>query len=149
MKLPPTSNTSATAPTSRCDGRSPDCRVRAGLRSRIVPGLLTLLLGAFAFLPICDLHFDCGCRFPGLGGHSHCDILTSGPPDCAWCDHAWAGYASLVFSSLAGLAALVAVPRNTHWTVATLLGFAAFFLAALVAGVLTSLAVGQPVLAGL
>ena len=51
------------------------------LRARAIPAILTVALGAFAFLPICDLHFDCGCTWPGAGSDSHCDIHTSGLPD--------------------------------------------------------------------
>jgi hypothetical protein len=114
-----------------------------------LPWLAAVALGAFAFLPICDLHFDCGCGFPGFGGHSHCDILTAGSPDCPWCDHTWLGYAAMAFSAALGLAAVLVLPRRAPWTLALIAALAGVFGAQMIAGVATSLWLGRPLLAGM
>ena len=123
--------------------------LKSRLLSRAIPGILTLLLGAFAFLPICDLHFDCGCTWPGVGGVSHCDIHQSGPPDCPWCDHAWTGYAAFGISAALALAASWVLPRSTRWPVATIAGLAAYLFGMLAAGLVTSWWLELPLLGGL
>jgi hypothetical protein len=47
-------------------------------------------------LPLCDLLFDCGCRWFFLGGAQHCNIHHPGPPDCPVC-------ASLIVGAAFGL----------------------------------------------
>ena len=123
--------------------------VESVFRSRALPGLLVLALGAYAFMPICDLHFDCGCKWPGFGGHAHCDIHLSGLPDCPWCDHTWIGYAAFGSSAILVLAALWGLPRTTSWWVATFAGLATFAFGMLAAGIATSWWMGLPLLAGL
>ena len=123
--------------------------IKSKLFSRAIPGILTLLLSAFAFLPICDLHFDCGCTWPGVGGLSHCDIHRIGPPDCPWCDHAWTGYAAFGISMVFALAVVWALPQDTRWPVATVAGLATFLFGALAAGLVTSWWLELPILGGL
>ena len=122
--------------------------IRKRLLSRAIPAVVVLFLGAVAFLPVCDLSFDCGCRAPGLGGHSHCDIHTSGPPDCPWCDHDWAGYAAMALSASIGLVVVWVLPRGARPMIVIVAGLGALLGGALVAGVATSLWLGLPVLAG-
>jgi hypothetical protein len=119
------------------------------LRARVIPAILAVALGAFAFLPICDLHFDCGCTWPGAGSDSHCDIHTSGPPDCPWCDHAWIGYLAMGFGAVIGLAVVWVLPHRTPGVIVTLSGIAACLLGILAAGVVTSLWLELPLFAGL
>lgn len=121
----------------------------SGLRSRAIPALIALAVGAYLFLPLCDLHFDCGCTFPGAGDYAHCDIHTSGPPDCPWCHHARLGYAAMGIGAVFGLTAIWALPRGTRAVAVTLVGTAACLLGILFAGIATSLWLGLPVLAGL
>jgi hypothetical protein len=47
--------------------------------------LVTSALVALTAHPICDLVFDCGCRWAFAGGEAHCDITVPGPPDCPVC----------------------------------------------------------------
>lgn len=118
------------------------------LLKRLLPALLVLGLGALAFMPVCDLCFDCGCRWPGLGGVSHCDIQLKGAPDCPWCAHPWSGFGAMGFSALTALLAMRSMPTRLHWSLRTFVGLAVLFLAALLAGVVTSLWLGLPLLAG-
>jgi hypothetical protein len=99
-------------------------------------------------MPVCDLCFDCGCLWPGLGGVSHCDIQVKGAPDCPWCAYPWSGFTAMGFSALAGLLAMGAVPVRLHWGLRTLVGIVTLFGAAFVAGIVTSLWLGLPPLAG-
>lgn len=117
------------------------------LRVRLLPALLVLLLGGFAFMPVCDLSFDCGCTWPGAGSMAHCDILTAGPPDCPWCAYPWSGYGTMALSTGAAFVAIARTRR--HWAVSTLVGLTVFFATAMLAGVVTSLWLGRPPLAGL
>lgn len=104
---------------------------------RWLSGLAVVAIGAFAFLPICDLIFDCGCTWPGFGDSAHCDIHTAGPPDCPWCDHPRQGYAAFAFSAVSGLITAVFALRRFRWPAAIAIGSAGFFVAVLMAGVLT------------
>lgn len=119
------------------------------LRSAVVPWILVVLLAVVVLLPICDLHFDCGCRWPGLGGASQCDIHTAGPPDCPWCKHPWIAYGTMAASAGLGLIAVLVIPARTHWAVAASIGMATAVLGELAAGIVTSLWLGLPALAGL
>jgi hypothetical protein len=47
--------------------------------------VVALALTAVTFHPVCDLVFDCGCRWVFAGGADHCDIRVPGPPDCPPC----------------------------------------------------------------
>ena len=110
--------------------------------------VVAVLLGGLAFLPVCDLHFDCGCRWPLLGGHSHCDVLTSGPPDCPWCHHGWTGYAAMVFAAALAFGVLWVLPARVPWAIVLLAGVGGVVAGELIAGIATSLWLGLPVLAG-
>ncbi len=117
---------------------------------RILGGwLLGGLLAGLAILPICDLHFDCGCRWPGLGGYAHCDIHTSGPPDCPWCARPSIMVVSMALSYALGLAGAIGTARHAGLAFVTLASLAGVLTGALLTGVLTSLLLGLPVLAGL
>ena len=126
---------------------------RAAIKShhvgRVLGWLIAVGIGSFVFMPICHLHFDCGCGWPGLGGHAHCDVLQSGPPDCPWCYHSWLGYTVMIFS--AALALMVIVIAPPRWSVfkVTLLATAAMIVGLVMSGIVTSVWLGQPILAGL
>lgn len=106
-------------------------------------------LVGFAFLTLCDLHFDCGCVLPGQGGATHCDIRTAGAPDCPWCDHVeWAAVVVLVSYGV-GLAVATAAARHIGWAGTLLLCLIAILGSIMVGGIITSLLTGRPVLAGL
>lgn len=47
--------------------------------------LLALGLTAAVYMPLCDLVFDCGCRFFFLGGSGHCNMHAAHPPHCPLC----------------------------------------------------------------
>ena len=119
------------------------------LATRTIPALVVLTVGAFAFLPLCDLHFDCGCTWPGAGDYAHCDIHVSGPPDCPWCDHGWLGYGVMGLAAALGLVAVWILPQDTFFIVVALTGLGACLFGILAAGIATSLWLGLPVLAGL
>ena len=122
---------------------------RSSPRRRALTGwLLGGLLGAVAVLPLCDLAFDCGCRWPGLGGYAHCDIHTAGAPDCPWCEEPLRFLAALVVAYAAGLAAALAVPQSRPLYVVALASLLAIVAVTLAGGALTSLALGREVLAG-
>lgn len=111
--------------------------------------LVAVAVGAYLFLPLCDLLFDCGCGFPWLGaGHAHCDIHTSGPPDCPWCDPGEAGYAAMGFSALLGLLPVGLLGRDRPWWLVTLAAVAAVLAGILVAGLVTAWWLDRPVLVG-
>ena len=111
------------------------------------------ILGGLAagalILPICDLHFDCGCRLPGLGGYSGCDIHTAGPPDCPWCAQP-AGWIAVTLLSY-GLGLLAAWAAAVRWPLlaVALSSFAGTVATTVAAGLITSLLLGRPLLAGL
>lgn len=46
---------------------------------------LALVATAAVFMPLCDLAFDCGCRFFFLGGSGHCNMHAAHPPHCPLC----------------------------------------------------------------
>ncbi len=110
--------------------------------------LLTLAVGALTFLPICNLHFDCGCVTLWGGAADHCDIHDPEPPNCPWCHHPWMGWAVMALSTLAGILAILVAARHGI-ALATLAGLVGFHLALMALGVVTSLAMGLPVLAAL
>jgi hypothetical protein len=121
-----------------------------GFAARAGSWLVAVGVGGYAFLPLCDLLFDCGCGFPWLGtGHAHCDIHVGGPPDCPWCDHGWAGYAAMGFSALAGLLAMILLPRGLHWSLVGLGAVAAVLLGIVAAGLVTAWWLDLPVLTGI
>ncbi len=121
-------------------------------RRRALGGwLLGGLLAGITLMPICDLHFDCGCGWPGFGGFAHCDIHTAGPPDCPWCDQPWSFVLAALFSYSVGLAgALWVASGRRRWKLvsAGMTSFAAIVSATLLAGVVTSWILGRPPLAG-
>lgn len=111
--------------------------------------LLAIVLGSLSFLTLCDLAFDCGCLAPGMGNWQHCDIRTAGPPDCPWCARPGIAAAAFVFSALGALLATRAAVDRLPLLVVVAAGWAGFNLATILAGIVTSLALGRPVLAGL
>ena len=111
--------------------------------------LLGGVLAGFAVMPICDLHFDCGCGWPGFGGYSHCDIHTPGPPDCPWCDQLGTLVLSMLFSYGIGLASVLWIPRRTPIAIAVLVSLVAVLAGTVLTGIVTSLLLGQPVFSGL
>ena len=117
--------------------------------SRIIAVIVTLVVGAWSFLPICDLHFDCGCVSLWAGAADHCDIHVPGPPDCPWCHHPWMGYAAMLIATMAGLGGIVLSRKSTRWLVPMIAGLLGFHAALVLLGLLTSLMRGTPVLAGL
>ncbi len=119
------------------------------MRRPLLAWLLGVALAAVAVLPLCNLHFDCGCSWPGLGGWTHCDIHTAGPPDCPWCERPMLFVVSLLFSAAAGLAGAVWSAARLHFAWVVLVSLGLFWAGALLAGIVTSLLLGRPVLAGL
>ena len=107
------------------------------------------LLAAVAVLPVCDLHFDCGCSWPGLGGYSHCDVHTAGPPDCPWCDRPLVGLIAMLFAYGVGLGVALGLPTRLHLALSAAAVVAGIVAGLVVAGLATSLVLGLPVLAGL
>jgi len=108
------------------------------------------LLAGLTVMPICDLHFDCGCRWPGFGGYAHCDIHTAGPPDCPWCDRPGTMVLSMLFSYGFGLGgALWASARRFRVFYVALASFAAIVAGTFLTGIVTSWILGLPALAGL
>ena len=120
-------------------------RYRRALGAWLVGGLLAGL----TIMPICDLHFDCGCTWPGLGGWSHCDIHAAGPPDCPWCDHYSAIVLSMVFSYGIAFAAVLRASEHAPMGGLIVLCIIAVVIGAVLSGVVTSLVLGRPILAGL
>jgi hypothetical protein len=111
--------------------------------------LLGLMLGGLSFLTLCDLSFDCGCVAPGMGDWQHCDIMTAGPPDCPWCDRPTISAGTFVFAALGALLATRASVARLPFFVVVAASWAGFNLATLLAGIVTAIALGRPVLAGL
>ncbi len=107
------------------------------------------MIAGATIMPICDMHFDCGCSWPGPGAYAHCDIHTQGPPDCPWCT-GWTSFLSAMAVSY-GLSLAVAlwVAPRAPFPLVVLAGFAGVVGGAVLAGVATSLALGLPVFAGL
>jgi hypothetical protein len=101
------------------------------------------------FMPICDMHFDCGCSWPGPGAYAHCDIHTPGAPDCPWCASNTSLLLAVAVTYGSSLAAALWVAPRAPFAIVVLAGFAGVVVGAVVAGVATSLALGLPVLAGL
>ena len=108
-----------------------------------------VLLGSLSFLTLCDLSFDCGCCAPGMGGWDHCDIQTAGPPDCPWCERPSIAAVVFGFAALGALGAVRVSATRFPLLIAIAVSWAAFNLATIVAGIVTALALGRPVLAGL
>ena len=119
------------------------------LKRTIAGWILGGLAAGVLILPICDLHFDCGCRLPGFGGYEHCDIHTAGPPDCPWCANTNTWVTVTVISYGLGLAAAWAAAGRWPLAAVALAGFAGTVSGSLAAGVITSLWLGRPVFAGL
>ena len=111
--------------------------------------LLGLVLGGFSFLTLCDLSFDCGCVAPGMGDWEHCDIQIAGPPDCPWCEHASISAAVFVVAAMGALLATRASVTRLPFVVVVAASWAGFNLATILAGIVTAIALGRPVLAGL
>ena len=111
--------------------------------------LLGLCLGGLSFLTICDLNFDCGCVAPGMGDWQHCDIQTAGPPDCPWCEQPKISAAAFVIAALGALLATRAAVARLPFIVVVAASWAGFNLAAIAAGIVTAIALGRRVLAGL
>ena len=123
--------------------------MRSRWRRALGSWLLGGVLAGFAVLPICDLHFDCGCDWPGLGGYAHCDIHTAGPPDCPWCDRWLVGLIGMGSGYVIGLAVAVGLPLRLHFALNALVVVFAILAGLLLSGMATSLALGLPLLAGL
>ncbi len=111
--------------------------------------LLGLGLGSLSFLTICDLSFDCGCCAPGMGGLDHCDIQIAGPPDCPWCEHLAISAVVFVFAAIGALATTWAAVARLPFVVVVAASWASFNLATILAGIVTAIALGRPMLAGL
>lgn len=111
--------------------------------------ILGTVLGSLSFLTLCDLAFDCGCLAPGMGDWQHCDIRTAGPPDCPWCEQPEIAAAAFAFSALGALLGTRAAAPRLPMLVVVAASWAGFNLATVVAGIVTALALGRPVLAGL
>ncbi len=111
--------------------------------------ILGLVLGSASFLTMCDLSFDCGCLAPGLGDWQHCDIQTAGPPDCPWCEQPEIAAVAFVFAALGALLAARAAVARFPLLVAVAVSWAGFNLATILAGIVTAIVLGRPVLAGL
>lgn len=52
---------------------------------RALVAVAALALTALVYMPLCDLAFDCGCRFFFLGGSDHCTMHAPQPPRCPLC----------------------------------------------------------------
>lgn len=104
-------------------------------------------LAALTVLPVCDLHFDCGCTL--TDGASHCDIQVSGPPDCPWCTRLSIAVAAIGLPYLAGAFSAYRLALKRPLAINTLVTFVVIVAGMLVTGVVTSLARGLPVLAGI
>lgn len=120
----------------------------ARFRRVLAPWLVGALLAAPGILPLCDLHFDCGCLLPGLGGWRHCDIHTAGPPDCPWCAYPAVFLLTLALSLASGLGLILPLRGRAHYAVLLLASATGFLLGGLVSGIATSLILGRPILAG-
>jgi len=107
------------------------------------------LLAGVAILPLCDLHFDCGCTWPGLGGYQHCDIHEAGPPDCPWCADIGSWVWSMAITYALALLAALGAARRLKLPAIALLVFGVVIAGTLVAGMITSAILGRPFLAGL
>ncbi len=119
-------------------------------RQRTLAGwAVGIVIASVAILPICDLSFDCDCRLPGLGGYSHCDIHTAGPPDCPWCEKPLRFGVALLVSFGAALVGVFRLPARARFGLIVLTGLSIAWLVTLLAGVVTSLLLGRAVLAGL
>lgn len=108
-----------------------------------------MVLASIAILPLCDLSFDCGCRLPGLGGYTHCDIHTAGPPDCPWCEKPMRFAVAGIVSYGVALVAVLWLPARMRFGWLVLTGFSVAWVSTLVAGMVTSILLGRPVLAGM
>ncbi len=118
-------------------------------RRRTLQGwLLGGLVAAFFVLPLCDLHFDCSCTWPGLGAGSQCNIHVPGSPDCPWCAHPWIAVLDLGLAyAVGGVAAYLASARlNLLWSAAVV--SVTILSVGLISGAITSLVLGLPPLAG-
>ena len=102
-------------------------------------------VAAFAILPLCDIHFDCGC----LQGVDHCDIREAGPPDCPWCDRPAIFVVSALFSYGLALVGAFRLPERTPLTLVAVTSLVLVLVGILLAGIATSLVIGRPVLGGL
>ena len=115
--------------------------------------LLAWAIGGFvaglAIMPLCDLHFDCGCRWPGLGGWKHCDIHTAGPPDCPWCVHFEAFTAVMALTYAVALAGTFKLSARLPFAGLVVVSLAIVLGSGVIVGIATSLILGRPVLAGL
>jgi hypothetical protein len=118
-------------------------------RRRTLHGwLLGGLIAAVFVLPLCDLHFDCGCTWPWLGAESQCDIHVPGPPDCPWCAHLWIAVLDLGLAyAVGGIAAYFASARLSLWWSAAVVSFTILSVG-LISGAITSLVLGLAPLAG-
>ena len=105
-------------------------------------------MASLAVLPVCDLNFDCGCGWPGAGAYAHCDIHTPGPPDCPWCDHPVFFVLAALFGYGLALAAALGSASRTGFLSCVGITVVVLLAALMLAGIVTSLLLGRPPLAG-
>ena len=117
-------------------------------RPALIGWILGGLLAGPALMPICDLCFDCGCGWPGFGGHSHCDIHTPGPPDCPWCDHPSTFVLAMLLAYGLALVGTLRLGGRAPVLVHVLVSLTLVLAGTLFAGIVTSILTGRPVLAG-
>ena len=55
------------------------------MKTALAAAAIAFVVTSVAYMPICNLVFDCGCTWPWLGGVQHCNIHVAGPPDCPLC----------------------------------------------------------------
>ena len=109
--------------------------------------LLGGVLAALTVLPVCDLHFDCGCTL--AHGASHCDIQVGGPPDCPWCARLQIAVPAIGLPYLAGAFSAYGLARKRGIVVNAAVTFVVIWAGMIVSGVATSVALGLPVFAGI
>ncbi len=126
--------------------------------SRRNPSLAALAVVAvfalIAITPLCGFMFDCGCDWPWLGLHHHCNVFDAHAKlKCPWCDSKVAGSLSMlaVFGASGAAAwgfstsgALAAARPRTRFTLGVVAGVLAFHLVSLATATLAALATGYP-----
>jgi hypothetical protein len=132
----------------RSTGYAGSMEARSRRRRALAAWAIGAVLATFAMLPLCDLSFDCGCRLPGLGGYAHCDIHTAGPPDCPWCEQPLLFIAAVLVSYGTALLGVLWLPARTRFGWLVLTGLTVAWLTTLLGGIVTSLFLDRPVLAG-
>jgi hypothetical protein len=101
-------------------------------------------LASFTILPICDLSFDCGC----MQGYENCDVHVAGMPDCPWCMSTTPIVLSLIFSYGAGLLAAWVAAKALPLAWVPVVSGIVVISGTIVAGAVTALLTGRPVLPG-